>query len=393
MFGLCLRTRRETGPRTEPGVGARPEAPPDGTTSKRCSRREANGKIDPQSAELLATRGRMRRFASKSRHTDGAPRGAEVAGAARSKPMKTAYAPPPLTTEPLGWPRRLGVERIIGTSTATVRLRETVRKVAQCQAMTVLLQGESGTGKDLVAQALHEESDRARGPYLPINCSAIPENLMEAEFFGHEAGAYTDARQSKPGLFELAHQGAVLLDEVAEIPLGVQAKFLRFLEDRRFKRLGGTTDLEVDVRIIAGTNVDLAGAVRTGRFRADLYYRLGVVQIAVAPLRERPEDIPPLARFFLDHYGRRLRKRFEEFAPEAMRRLVLHSWPGNVRELKNAIERIVLLEEGPVVLPDMLILADRAAPRSPPRRRWRTCASRMSSCGRSSARSSSPRGT
>ena len=304
----------------------------------------------------------MRRFASKSRHTDGAPRGAEVAGAARSKPMKTAYAPPPLTTEPLGWPRRLGVERIIGTSTATVRLRETVRKVAQCQAMTVLLQGESGTGKDLVAQALHEESDRARGPYLPINCSAIPENLMEAEFFGHEAGAYTDARQSKPGLFELAHQGAVLLDEVAEIPLGVQAKFLRFLEDRRFKRLGGTTDLEVDVRIIAGTNVDLAGAVRTGRFRADLYYRLGVVQIAVAPLRERPEDIPPLARFFLDHYGRRLRKRFEEFAPEAMRRLVLHSWPGNVRELKNAIERIVLLEEGPVVLPDMLILADRAAP-------------------------------
>jgi two-component system, NtrC family, response regulator AtoC len=268
--------------------------------------------------------------------------------------------PSPLLAEVRGQ-ARLGIERIIGTSGATARLRDTVRKVARSQAMTILLQGESGTGKDLVAQALHEESERVTRPYVPINCSAIPENLMEAEFFGHEPGAYTDARQSKRGLFELAHGGSALLDEVAEIPPGVQAKFLRFLEDRRSRRLGGTTDIEIDVRIIAGTNVDLAAAVRAGSFRADLYYRLRVVPITVLPLRERPEDIPPIARFFLDHYGRKLRKRFEEFAPEAMHRLVLHAWPGNVRELKNAIERVVLLEEGPTVRPEMLVLGDEAA--------------------------------
>jgi transcriptional regulator with PAS, ATPase and Fis domain len=268
---------------------------------------------------------------------------------------------PPLPPEPLGWPRPTGVERIIGTSAATARLRETVRKVARSQAMTILLQGESGTGKDLVAQALHEESDRARGPYVPINCSAIPDNLMEAEFFGHEPGAYTDARESKPGLLELAHRGAVLLDEVAEIPLGVQAKFLRFLEDRRFRRLGSTNDVDVDVRVIAGTNVDLGAAVQQGRFRADLYYRLRVVPITVLPLRERPEDIPALARFFLDHYRRQLRRRFDCFEPEAMRRLLVHAWPGNVRELRNAIERVVLLEEGPVVRSEMLILGESAS--------------------------------
>jgi two-component system response regulator AtoC len=272
-----------------------------------------------------------------------------------------AMAAPPLPIEPVGWPRRSGIDRIIGTSAATHRLRETVRKVARSQAMTILLQGESGTGKDLVAQALHEESARAETPYVPINCSAIPESLMEAEFFGHEPGAYTDAKERKLGLFELAHTGSALLDEVAEFPLGVQAKFLRFLEERRFRRLGGTADIDVDVRILAGTNVDLTEAVRLGRFRADLYYRLRVVPIAVLPLRERPEDIPPLARFFLDHYSRRLRKRFEEFAPESMHRLVLHPWPGNVRELKNAIERVVLLEEGPTVRPEMLVLGEGAA--------------------------------
>jgi len=264
----------------------------------------------------------------------------------------------PLLTGDLDLSPRRGVARIIGTSTAAVRLRETVRKVAQSQAMTILLQGESGTGKDLVAQALHEESPRASGPYVPINCSAIPENLMEAEFFGHEPGAFTDARQTKQGLFELADRGSALLDEVAEIPAAMQAKFLRFLEDRRFRRLGGTVDHEVDVRILAGTNVDLADAVRVAHFRADLYYRLRVVPITVPPLRERPEDIPPLARFFLDTYSRRFRKRFEEFAPGAMHRLVLHGWPGNVRELRNVIERVVLLEEGPAVRPEMLVLGD-----------------------------------
>jgi len=264
----------------------------------------------------------------------------------------------PLPSFPMSWPRRRGIATIVGGSAGTVALRNIVRKVAGSQAMTILVQGESGTGKDLVAQALHEESGRASGPYVPINCSAIPENLVEAEFFGHEAGAYTDARQSKRGLFELAHGGTTLLDEVAEIPLGVQAKFLRFLEDRRFRRLGGTTDVEVDVRIIACTNLDLAEAVHRERFRADLYYRLGVVAITVLPLRDRPDDIPPLARFFLDQYRRRFRKRFEDLAPEAVERLVAHAWPGNVRELKNAIERVVLLEDGPLVTADMLVLAD-----------------------------------
>ena len=280
--------------------------------------------------------------------------------------MKTPHSLP-LPSFPVSWPRSRGIDTIVGGSAATAALRETVRKVARSQAMTILVQGESGTGKDLVAQALHEESRRA-GPYVPINCSAIPENLVEAEFFGHEAGAYTDARQSKRGLFEIAHGGTALLDEVAEIPLAVQAKFLRFLEDRRFRRLGGTTDVEIDARIIAGTNVDLTEAVRRERFRADLYYRLAVVTITVLPLRDRPDDIPPLARFFLDQYRRRFRKRFDDLSPEAMRQLVAHEWPGNVRELKNAIERVVLLEDGPLVTAEMLVLGDTsaAAPRRAP---------------------------
>jgi DNA-binding NtrC family response regulator len=249
----------------------------------------------------------------------------------------------------------------VGKSPEAERLRDLVQKVARSAASSVLIQGESGTGKDLVARTIHAESARRRAPFVPINCSAIPATLLESELFGHEAGAFTDAKSRKFGLLEIAAGGTVYLDEVAEMELGLQAKFLRFLEERTLRRLGGTESIEVDVLIIAGTNVDLAAAVEAGTFRTDLYYRLLVVPIWIAPLRDRREDIPLLAEHFLAVHSRRVHKRFVGFHPAAMRRLAAHDWPGNIRELRNAIERVVLLEDGPRVLPEMLLLGDREA--------------------------------
>ena len=250
--------------------------------------------------------------------------------------------------------RRLGLPALVGHSEAIRRLREQVERVARSEANTILVQGESGTGKDLVAQLLHACSPRAAHAFVPINCSAIPGSLLESELFGHEAGAYTDARTRRVGLLEKAQRGTLFLDEVAEIEVGLQAKLLRFLEERRFRRLGSSDDITVDVRVVAGTNVELHEAMRAGRFRRDLYYRLAVVPIHVPPLRSRPEDVVPLAEHFLLHDSRRYHKHFTGFDDEARARLEAHAWPGNVRELKNAIERVVLLEQGSVVTAEML---------------------------------------
>jgi two-component system, NtrC family, response regulator AtoC len=254
--------------------------------------------------------------------------------------------------------QRYGVDAIIGQSAATRLLRSRVRRIAQSPATTVLIQGESGTGKDLVAKAIHYASERANQPFVPINCSAIPDALLESELFGHEAGAFTDAKSQKRGLLEVANRGTAFLDEVAELGLNLQAKLLRFLEEQTITRVGGIRHVPLDLRIIAATNVNLRDAVAAGRFRGDLYYRLQILPVIVPALRERTEDIPLLAHHFVDHFNKKFRKRFEEISAEAMEWLCAYSWPGNVRELKNALERVMLLEDGPRIEAAMLVLGD-----------------------------------
>jgi DNA-binding NtrC family response regulator len=241
---------------------------------------------------------------------------------------------------------RFGISRIIGRSPAILEVFELVKKISRSGSSTILVHGESGTGKDLVAKAIHFESDRAQAPFMNVTCSALPEHLLESELFGHEKGAFTDAKAEKRGLFELARGGSVFLDEVGELPVSLQAKLLRFLEDRTFKRVGGVRDITVDVRVIAATNKDLARAVEEGTFRADLYYRLNVIPIHIPPLRERREDIPLLAAFFIDQMNREFRKQVRGATPGALQLMARYSWPGNVRELKNALERAMILGSG-----------------------------------------------
>ncbi len=238
---------------------------------------------------------------------------------------------------------------VIADSPAMRQVLNFVRKVAASEANTILLEGENGTGKDLVAKTLHYESSRQAEPFIAINCAAIPETLLESELFGYEKGAFTDARAQKRGLFELADKGTLFLDEIGEIPLTLQAKLLRVLEEQSFRRLGGLKDIVVDVRFIAATNKNLREAVKEGAFRQDLYFRLNVIQIVIPPLRERTADIPALAAFFLDHYNRKFKRRIEGLTPEAMKLLAAHDWPGNVRELRNAIERAMILEESSLI--------------------------------------------
>jgi transcriptional regulator with PAS, ATPase and Fis domain len=209
----------------------------------------------------------------------------------------------------------------------------------------VLIEGESVTGKDVVAKAIHYGSPRSERPFVNITCSALPETLLESELFGHERGAFTDARTQKKGLLEVADGGTAFLDEIGEMGLAMQAKMLRFLEEKTFKRVGGTRDIHVDVRIIAATNRVLEERVQAGQFRADLFYRLKVIPIVLPPLRERREDIPLLVQHFLDHYNRELRKNTREVDAEAMQKLVVYDWPGNIRELRNVVERILILED------------------------------------------------
>jgi two-component system response regulator AtoC len=236
-------------------------------------------------------------------------------------------------------------DRIIGESPVMRAVKDLLRKLAASPASTILLTGESGTGKDLAAKVLHYESDRAESVFQNITCSALPEALLESELFGHERGAFTDAKQQKPGLLEQADGGTVFLDEIAEMTPALQAKLLRFLEEKTFRRVGGTADLRVDVRVVAATNRNLEESVRSGRFRDDLYYRLRVLPVTLPPLRERTGDVAVLASHFVAQFAREFRKGVWGLTTDAVRRLESYSWPGNVRELKNAVERAVLLAE------------------------------------------------
>ena len=254
------------------------------------------------------------------------------------------------------------VDRIVGRSRAISEAKALLQKVAASPASTVLLTGESGTGKDLAAKVLHYQSDRASRPFMNITCSALTETILESELFGHERGAFTDARQQKRGLFESADGGTVFLDEIGEMAPALQAKLLRFLEEKTFKRVGGVADIRVDVRVIAATNRNLEDEVRKGRFREDLYYRLNVLPIVLPPLRSRTEDIPSLVHYFVDAFNREFRKKVRGVTNEAMRRLQAYGWPGNIRELRNAVERAMLLAEGTELTADQFPVA-AAAPR------------------------------
>jgi DNA-binding NtrC family response regulator len=247
--------------------------------------------------------------------------------------------------------RRAGYHEIVSPSAKMSELMNFVKKVAASEATTILIQGESGTGKDLIAKAIHYESHRQEKAFVAVNCSAIPETLMEAELFGHEKGAFTDAKQMKKGLFETADGGTLFLDEIGELLPLLQAKLLRVLEDQVIRRVGGVRDMQVDVRVIAASNRDLEKAVREGQFRQDLYYRLAIIAIYIPPLRERKEDILPLVDFFIDRYNRRFRKAVRGITEETRRLILQHNWPGNVRELKNAIERAMILEDESLLRP------------------------------------------
>lgn len=238
--------------------------------------------------------------------------------------------------------QRYRFDNIIGHGPAMREIFNTVERVAPTRT-TVLLAGESGVGKDMIGRAIHQHSPRKHQPFVKINCTAIPENLMESELFGYEKGAFTGANVTKPGKFEQADGGSVFLDEIGDVPGGIQVKLLRILQERQFERLGSNVTRNVDVRVIAATNVDLRAALESGRFREDLYYRLNVVPISVPPLRERKEDIPFLAIHFVQKLAADLGSTAREISPAAMDRLLDHSWPGNVRELENTIERSLVL--------------------------------------------------
>ena len=246
------------------------------------------------------------------------------------------------------------VDQLIGESEGTRRLRELIGKLARSEAATILIHGESGTGKELVARGLHYESSRRDSPFMEVNCAAITETLFESELFGHEKGAFTDAKAAKKGLMELADRGTLFLDEVSEMSLNSQAKFLRVLQERVLRRVGGTRDIKVDLRIIAATNRPLEMRVKDGLFREDLFYRLNVIPIHIPPLRERRDDIMPLARHFVIDANTRFHKAIKGFNPEAERLMLGYQWPGNVRELRNLIERLVILGSADLIEPQHL---------------------------------------
>src|SRR3954471_9191303 len=249
------------------------------------------------------------------------------------------------------------IDRIVGDSRALKEAKALLQKVAASPASTVLLTGESGTGKDLAAKVLHYASDRAARPFMNITCSALPDTILESELFGHERGAFTDARQQKRGLLESADGGTVFLDEIGEMAAPLQAKLLRFLEEKTFKRVGGVADIRVDVRVIAATNRHLEDEVKKGRFREDLYYRLNVLPIVLPPLRARTDDIPALVNYFVDTYNSEFRKRVRGATADGMKQLQTYGWPGNIRELRNAVERAMLLVEGPELTADQFPVA------------------------------------
>jgi len=258
-----------------------------------------------------------------------------------------------------------GLDRVIGVSQVMASLFEMVRAIAPTSS-TVLVTGESGTGKELVARAIHGLSGRADGPFVSINCGALPDTLLESELFGHVKGAFTDARQGKKGLFEAASGGTLFLDEVGETSPPMQVKLLRALQERRIRPVGGTEEIDVDVRVIAATNAPLETLVEQKRFREDLFYRLQVIPIRTPPLRERREDIPLLAQHFLERFAKEMGKRVAKISEDAMRQLQSYDWPGNVRELENVIERAVAFETTEAVMPERLPEAVRLPARGEP---------------------------
>jgi DNA-binding NtrC family response regulator len=243
------------------------------------------------------------------------------------------------------------LDYVVGQSAAIQQVIALAAKVARSKATGILIQGDSGTGKNLLARLVHFESARVQRPFMEIKCTSLAETLGESELFGHERGAFTDAKTMKKGLLELCDGGTLLLDEIGGISPHLQTKLLGFIEEKRFKRVGGTKDIAIDVRIVASTNRDLDSLVREGRFREDLYFRLNVVRITIPPLRERIEDILPLARFFVDHFNREFKREVLGISPEAATLLTRYEWPGNVRELRNVIERAMILEGGEYLLP------------------------------------------
>ncbi|MEK6674137.1 MAG: sigma-54 dependent transcriptional regulator [Planctomycetota bacterium] len=249
-----------------------------------------------------------------------------------------------------------GVDRIIGKHPCMLELFDTIRQVATSGASTVFLRGDSGTGKDLVARVIHYNSDRAPRPFMNITCTALSETLLESELFGHEKGAFTDAKNTKKGLFELSDGGTIFLDEVGDMPLGLQAKLLRFLEERMFRRVGGVTEISVDVRVIAATNRDIEKAIEEGRFRNDLMFRLNVIPIYLPPLRERGDDIRILAQHFVAGFAKEFRRPITTVDPSTYKKLSAYPWPGNVRELRNVVERAVLLSKSETLTADDITL-------------------------------------
>jgi DNA-binding NtrC family response regulator len=249
--------------------------------------------------------------------------------------------------------QRYNFENIVGKSEPMLKIFDLVAQVAPSRS-TVLLQGESGTGKELIAKAIHLNSTRRERPFVPVNTGSMPADLLESTLFGHVKGAFTSAIASKKGLFEIADKGTLFLDEIGTMGMDTQAKILRVLQDRKFMHLGGVHELQVDVRIIAATNVDLAQHVREGKFREDLFYRLNVITIELPPLRQRKQDIPLLVDFFLHRYSQENERPLRRITPEALRPLLTYSWPGNVRELENVMERAVVLSSGTEIGPDLL---------------------------------------
>jgi len=249
---------------------------------------------------------------------------------------------------------RYGIKNIVAKSEKMLEIFEKIKKISRSGANAVLILGESGTGKELVARAIHYESKRAIWPFVAINCSAIPPHLLESELYGHEKGAFTDAKERKIGLFEKANKGTLLLDEIGDMSADLQTKLLRTLEDKKIRRIGGTEDIPLDVQFLAATNQDLEKLVKDGRFRKDLYYRLKVIEIKIPPLRERKEDIEPLLKYFLNYFNGQTGKRFKGISEEALKLFLKYDFPGNVRELKNIVEKIAILEDGEYVLPEHL---------------------------------------
>ena len=275
----------------------------------------------------------------------GGVSGAVIVFGTRDRGSESAE-PPAAVAAQLGEPNTaVGDFRMVAVSPAMNSILKLARRIAESEAATILLEGESGTGKDVLAQFIHHSSKYRTGPFIALNCAAIPETLLESDLFGYEKGAFTDAREQKKGLLEMATAGTIFLDEIGEMPLPLQAKLLRVLEGQSFRRLGGTRDIHVDTRVMAATNRRLSEAIERGTFRLDLYYRLNVISISLPPLRNRKEEILPLAKYFIHLYNGKFRRNIQGLSPAATRAMTDYNWPGNIRELRNRIERALLLEE------------------------------------------------